>query len=95
MKITFFRFQKEIEISKYRILGWQLGLFNWNNWLNLEFHLNISHHCDHSGFNFYIQILGLFFEFESYDTRHWNNEKNTWEIYDVDKSMYEIYDEKD
>lgn len=37
---------------------------------------------DHAGFLFEFGILGIYVEFEIYDHRHWDYEKNCWEIYD-------------
>jgi hypothetical protein len=36
-------------------------------------------HCDHAQIVLRISILGLAIEFKIYDTRHWDDEKNSWE----------------
>lgn len=36
---------------------------------------------DHAGFWFNMSILGLDFTYRTYDTRHWNYENDTWEVY--------------
>lgn len=37
---------------------------------------------DHAGLQAGIGLLGLNFEFNWYDSRHWNRETNSWENYD-------------
>lgn len=49
------------------------GLFNFQICKNKE--------TDHAGFWFNLSIFGLDFTYRKYDTRHWNYENETWEIY--------------
>ena len=37
---------------------------------------------DHAGFRFELGLLGYEVEFHMYDTRHWDNENNTWMEYE-------------
>jgi hypothetical protein len=37
---------------------------------------------DHAGFFFNIKILGLEFDYNKHDTRHWDWENDTWEVYE-------------
>ena len=36
----------------------------------------------HAGFLFNLSIFGLDFNYSHYDTRHWNYDNDTWEIYE-------------
>ena len=38
---------------------------------------------DHAGFRLTVGILGYGVGFQIYDTRHWNYERNCYEIYDT------------
>jgi len=60
-----------------------------NKWFGI--HLNLlgnifsfdlcwTRRSDHAGFNFDLTILGQSFIFYTYDNRHWDDEKNDWEI---------------
>jgi len=44
---------------------------------NLDISLALKGH-DHAGFNFYFALLGYKIEFNIYDVRHWNYDKNRW-----------------
>ena len=37
---------------------------------------------DHAGFEITLGLFGYGVHFHIYDTRHWNNETNKWEVYD-------------
>ena len=37
---------------------------------------------DHAGFEVVLGILGYGVHFHIYDTRHWNYDTNSWEVYD-------------
>jgi hypothetical protein len=53
------------------------------NLFNL-FELNIikNDKTDHAGFHFSLNILGLNFDYNHYDIRHWNYDNDDWEKYD-------------
>ena len=40
--------------------------------------LRYSIRCDHAGLAFSIALLGLHFQFNWYDTRHWNHYADRW-----------------
>ncbi len=40
---------------------------------------------DHAGFGFDLDILGLFISFNIYDSRHWDEENNSWMTYENEK----------
>jgi hypothetical protein len=43
--------------------------------------LRISTRTDHAGLDLWIGFLGYAINLNFYDHRHWNAEKNQWEIY--------------
>ncbi len=48
----------------------------------LDFSFNITAKEDHAGLEIVLGILTYGIHFRIYDTRHWNIEKRTWEVYD-------------
>ena len=47
-----------------------------------KFQICKTKEIDHAGFWFNISILGLDFTYRKYDTRHWDWENDTWEVYE-------------
>ena len=45
----------------------------------LDFHISYNNKGDHAGFRFNIDILGLYFEFNICDIRHWDFDQECWE----------------
>jgi hypothetical protein len=66
--------------SKHRMIAkhkaWELSAYRTNTIVELYFHYRIR--CDHAGFKFMFSLLGYSTEFNLYDTRHWDDEKNKW-----------------
>jgi hypothetical protein len=60
---------KAVEFNGYRT----------NTILNAELNFNIR--TDHAGIRLMIGLLGYEVELHFYDTRHWDDEKNTWAKY--------------
>ena len=60
--------------------AWELNLYRTDQIINIEFCLSIN--CDHAGLNTKLGLFGYTLEYTVYDTRHWDYENNTWEIYD-------------
>lgn len=48
----------------------------------IDFTLEWTRRCDHAGFRFNFTLIGLLFTFYIYDNRHWDDEKNAWEVYE-------------
>lgn len=55
---------------------------NINTFGLLDFHISYNNKGDHAGFRFNIGILGLCFEFNICDIRHWNFDQECWEKLD-------------
>jgi hypothetical protein len=47
----------------------------------LDFGLNISHRQSHAGIRLCLGLFGYNIEVQIYDNRHWDTEKDQWEIY--------------
>ena len=65
---------------------WELQLMHYD-WNLFELNLVISWLGeDHAGPKLEIGILGYQFAVSVYDSRHWDYETNTWEVYDREES---------
>lgn len=49
----------------------------------IDVDINWNRNVDHAGITIGIGLLGYGIGFRVYDTRHWNYETDTWEIYNV------------
>lgn len=69
----FFNFEIQMfSINYYLLINISIfGLF--------DFHISYNDEDDHAGFYFNINVLGLFFEFNIYDIRHWDFDNECWE----------------
>lgn len=56
----------------------ELELFKDNSIVSFAFRLTTRQH--HPGLWMELGLLGYSFSFNFYDSRHWNNQTNTWEI---------------
>lgn len=54
--------------------------FGWGNLFDFEF--SWTRNCDHAGISFKLGLFGYLVEARLYDTRHWDDEKNQWQVYD-------------
>jgi hypothetical protein len=70
-------FCKDWSVSKNKNCEVQLTWFDWQTIFELHVQTHWRGH-DHAGPRFEITILGLFFNIQLYDGRHWNHEKNRW-----------------
>lgn len=68
------------KFSTNKAVGFQIGWWNRWSYINLEFRWNRK--CDHAGMRFGIELFGFYLYVEFYDIRHWNDDKNKWEIYE-------------
>jgi hypothetical protein len=53
--------------------------------LLVDCELRWSRCTDHAGIEFSIGVLGYGVQFRTYDTRHWNYDKNRWEEWNWDE----------
>jgi len=86
---------KEVQINKYlhfypmidfkidlqqfdtNILNFYIDLFGL-----VKVEISKSKNTDHAGFWFNVSIFGLDSTYRIYDTRHWDHDKETWEVYE-------------
>jgi hypothetical protein len=69
-KSKFIGKNKAVEFNGYRT----------NHIVNVDF--NFRPAGDHAGARIMLGLFGFDAELHFYDTRHWNYETNTWEVYD-------------
>ena len=65
---------------------WEFQAEKWPDWTTyFDAHISLSRNCDHAGLRLGFEICGCFVEFQIYDSRHWDHEKNAWCVYPEDK----------
>lgn len=72
-------FNKNGLLPKHK--AWEFNGYRTNHLFNVGFKLNFK--GDHAGLQIELGLLGRSLEFSVYDTRHWNYEKDSWEIYNA------------
>lgn len=58
--------------------GLELNAYKTNTIVNAD--LRVSTRCDHAGLHLMLGLLGYEAELHYYDTRHWDYEKNRWNV---------------
>lgn len=58
---------------------WELQIYKGSD--IVDFFVRITAKQSHAGIEMGIGFLGMNIEFRIYDNRHWNKDKNNWEIY--------------
>lgn len=61
---------------------WEIQIIKHSNLFRLEFEYTVKQ--DHAGINLELALAGYEIHFSIYDTRHWDYEKNDWQIYTPD-----------
>lgn len=59
---------------------WELELIyaqNFTDWFKLD--LSLTRKVDHAGLTFIVSLLGASLSFIVLDSRHWNEETNSWD----------------
>ena len=72
------------QLTKNKVLEFNL-FYNCSDGKSTSYELRIENQrkCDHAGFYFSIIFRRtMIFEFNIYDIRHWNDDKDCWEVYD-------------
>lgn len=64
---------------------WELELMKSDDLVAVD--LRITTRQDHAGLDLWLGVIGYAVNFKIYDSRHWNNETNSWEIYPGDKEL--------
>ena len=65
-------------LGKYK--AWELAHSYYSPML-VDADIQWKHQTDHAGFEISIGILGYGINFHIYDSRHWDNDNNTWSTY--------------
>lgn len=65
-------------LTKFK--AWEINLYRTNQIFEIYFLLNFN--SDHAGLRANFSLFGYTLEYSFYDTRHWDYENNTWEVYD-------------
>lgn len=73
-------FNPYINLSKNKTLELQSG--TWLEWSYFDSRMKWNRRTDHAGFDFNIEILGLYFILTVYDNRHFDYENDRWMVYD-------------
>jgi len=60
--------------------SWEFNTYKTSTIISLE--VSISFRCDHAGVHLMGGLFGRLVEFHMYDTRHWDYETNSWEVYE-------------
>ena len=66
------------KITKYK--AWELEHSFYSGTL-LDFDFRLTTRGDHAGLNLVAGIFGYGIRFRIYDTRHWNEETNSWQCH--------------
>jgi hypothetical protein len=59
---------------------WEFGIYKTNAIIRCI--LEFTTRQDHAGFGVELDLLGWGIEFKVYDNRHWDDEKECWEVYE-------------
>ena len=65
-------------ISKYK--AWEFNIYETHDIIEID--VEFRPKGDHAGLHIMLGLLGYAVEFHVYDTRHWDYENNTWEVYE-------------
>ena len=60
--------------------AWEFNGYKTHDFIEIDF--NFTTKGDHAGLQIMIGLLGYAIEYHVYDTRHWDYENNTWEVYE-------------
>jgi len=69
---------KNGSISRHK--AWEFNGYQTHDIVEVSCRLSFT--GDHAGLHMMIGLFGYAVELHIYDTRHWNYETNTWEVYD-------------
>ena len=59
--------------------AWEVNIYRTANILNIV--CTVNSRRDHAGIRLEVGLLGYEIELHLYDVRHWDYQKDTWEIY--------------
>jgi hypothetical protein len=80
-EVKWFHWNPHGRISQHK--GWELQLDYWGWGRLFEFNFDLTWSgTDHAGLGIELCILGFTVDFNLRDGRHWDDETNTWTVYD-------------
>jgi hypothetical protein len=59
---------------------WEFGIYK--NSAIIGFSFDLTMRQDHAGFGFSFELFGWRVDYRFYDSRHWNDETECWEVYE-------------
>ena len=59
---------------------WEFGIYK--NSAIIGFAFDLTMRQDHAGFGFSFELFGWRVDYRFYDSRHWNDETDCWEVYE-------------
>ena len=65
------------QITKYKC--WESQVIKTNNWFRFEFQFTVRQ--DHAGLGIELGLFGWELHNTIYDSRHWDYDKQCWEVY--------------
>jgi len=71
---------KTIQITLNKFFEIQLDYFKDSGYF-FDVHCHWTHKCDQAGFEFVIELYGLYLGVKIYDCRHWDDDSNNWQEY--------------
>jgi len=71
---------KNGQVSKTKF--WELQIDNDNTGTIFNFNIDWTRKCDHAGFRFNFGVLSFNIDFNFYDNRHWDYERDAYVDYD-------------
>jgi len=77
MKFVKKHFVKKLRLSEYKFL--ELEIFWDDDWTWFSVYTKLDRKCDHQGFKFNFQVYKLDFNFQIYDSRHWDYDNDEYQ----------------
>ncbi len=73
---------KKVPFTKNKYFEFQTAYWKDNKSTNFDFIMRWDKRCDHAGLYFEVSIWKFYLGIACYDNRHWDWDKDEWEIYD-------------
>ena len=67
-----------LQLSEHKNLEVELFWVSGEYWNVFDVGTKWTRKCDHAGLHVQLELFRLFFVFSIYDSRHWDDEKETW-----------------
>lgn len=57
---------------------WEVQMAKFSDGEIFDFRISYTTNCDHAGFKFHFEVLGIFVTLQVYDCRHWDYDTNKY-----------------